>query len=170
MTVPSLTDLRTTTDLRESVLSPTDLRTVSRITEATGITEAVIRGTVPRATDRTGDSSRTEEGMQVADLRATDKTDFREMADRAGKAVRATGVVLALIRAATAVSTVLRAITEEMADREPDTEIRIRARALQRKLRQRIWKSGVRMKRDAQAAWRRINAPERIISTRKTKH
>lgn len=168
MTDPRVTDLRTRdsrlTDLRVSV--PQEI-IVSRTTETaiTGTTEEVIRAAQDRRErDRIAVSSSQEEAIQVATLRETDRTDFREMADRALKAARVIAVVLALVRAITGALTVRHAITEEMVDRELDSEIKIRVRDLQEKLRQRIWRSGARMKRDAQAAWRRTNAPRRIIS------
>lgn len=154
-TIVLRTDADRTTDSRVTVTA--EARTASRVEDL-------------RVTDRSADSFRAEEATEMADLRETEGTDFRDLADRVWKAVRVTGAVLALVRAVTAVLTVLREITEQVADREPDSEIRGRVRALQVKLRQRIWKRGARKIRDVQAARRRINAPKRITSMRRTRH
>lgn len=187
--------LRETTDLRGTT-DPTGMTDLQDPTEATGLRETTeatdrpetivprtageaktaIRETVTtearaaiRAADRTADNSRAEEAAAMADLRETEETDFRDLAGRVWKAARVTGAVLAAVRAADAVLTVLRAITAAMEDREPDSGIRTRARALAERLRQRTWIRGARKTRGAQAARRRISAPGRIISTRRTR-
>lgn len=123
-----------------------------------------------RVTDLREDSSREEEAAaQMADLRATDKMDFREMADRALTVLRVIGVVRAAARAAAVVLTVHCAITVAMLDREIDLEITDQARALAERLRPRTWKRGAMKIRDALTARKRTNAPRRIIFTKKTR-
>ena len=148
-------DADRTADFRETVI--TETRVTSKAAD-------------PAVTDRSAVSSRAEEATEMADLRETEERDFREPADRVWKAVRVTGAAPAPVRAVTAALTVLRAITEQVADREPDSEIRDRVRALQGKLRQRTWKRGARKTRDVQAARRKISAPKRITSMRMTRH
>ena len=158
--------LRETTDLRGTT-DPTGMTDLQDPTEATGpreTTEATdrpetivprtageattaIRETVTtevraaiRAADRIADNSRAEEAAAMADLRETEETDFRDLAGRVWKAARVTGAVLA----ADAALTVLRAITAAMEDREPDSGIRTRARALAERLRQRTWMASIR--------------------------
>ena len=97
-------------------------------------------------------------------------TVSRDLADLAVRTVRGIVAVRALVRAVTVALTVHRAITEAMADREPDSETGIRIRASLERLRQRIWKRGARMIRGAQAAAsRRISVPRGSISMRKTR-
>ena len=178
--------LRETTDLRGTT-DPTVMTDLQDPTEATDLPESIvprtageattaIRETVTtearaaiRAADRIADNSRAEEAAAMADLRGTEETDFRDLAGRVWKAARVTGAVLAAVRAADAALTVLRAITAAMEDREPDSGIRTRARALAERLRQRTWIRGARKTRGVQAARRRISAPGRIISTRRTR-
>jgi hypothetical protein len=104
----------------------------------------------------------------MADLRG--RMDIRGVTDLVQRALRVNDAARVVLRAAAGALTVLLAITEQMADREPDTEIKTRARALPQKLRARMQKSGARTRRDAQAVWRRISAPGKTISMRKMKH
>jgi hypothetical protein len=124
-----------------------------------------------RAADPITDSIK-EEGarVQMADLRETDKTDFRETAGRVLKTVRMIAVVRALVQAAVVVLMAVREIIEETADREPDPEIREAARALWEKLRQRIWKRGAKKISAVQAIKRGISAQGKTIFTRRMKH
>ena len=126
------------------------------------------RAEITRAADLIADSIREEEAQdQMADLRGTDRTGFRETAGRVLRAVRVIAAVRALVQAAAAISMVVREITEETADREPVPEIQEAARALREKLRQRIWKRGARTTSAAQIIRTGISAPERTTSTRK---
>lgn len=127
------------------------------------------RGRDRRAIVTTAVDSDKEEEMQVADRKATDRVS-KEVADRVKKVYRASVVALVLARVATAILAVHREIIEEMADRVVDSETRARAKALLQKLPERIWESGARMKRDAQAAWRRTEGLRRTISTRMKRH
>ena len=86
------------------------------------------------------------------------------------RAVWVIAAVRVLVRALTGVSTVLRAMAEALEDREPDSEIINRVKALWERLRQRIWKRSARKKRGAQTARRRANAPRKTIFMRKTRH
>ena len=165
-----MTDRRERTAIRTTAI-PTIAapRTVIR---ATVTTEVRADREDRRATDRIADSSRTEEATAMAASEVTEgATASRDLADRVVKTVRAIVAVQALVRAVIVALTVHRAITEAMADREPDSETGTRIRASLARLRQRIWKRGARTIRDAQAAVsRRISVPRESISMRKMRH
>jgi len=145
------TDRRGRTDRRDRIgrTDKTDLYGITADRTTGGRTAAAHRTAAAtadlRAADPITDSIR-EEGarVQMADLRETDKTDFRETAGRVLKTVRMIAVVRALVQAAAVVLMAVREIIEETADREPDPEIQEAARALWEKLRQRIWKRGAK--------------------------
>lgn len=124
-----------------------------------------------RETDRTAVNLRPRgAAVKMQDIRATDKTDIREMAGRALKMVRMIAGVRALARAAAVIITAVRATAAAMADREPDTEIISRAKDLWEKRLLRIWKRSVKKIREGQTARRRISVPARIISMKKRIH
>ena len=123
-----------------------------------------------RVRDRNAVSSREEEETaEMEDLRERKQAAFREVADRVRIALRVIGAVRVLARAAGEVSAVASATAEQLEDREVDSETADRVRALLLKLRQRIQKSGVTMKRGAQAIRREISDPERIIFMKRTR-
>jgi hypothetical protein len=173
MTDPEMTGRRVT-EIRGTVPQETAAsRTTEAVTDAITAMDVTAEATVfpaadPSATERTVDSFRKEEAAQMADLRG--RMDIRGVTDLVQRALRVNDAARVVLRAAAGALTVLLAITEQMADREPDTEIKTRARALPQKLRARMQKSGARTRRDAQAAWRRISAPGKTISMRKMKH
>jgi hypothetical protein len=145
------------------------------VTRTTGTVIPDLRADVLRTadlpvTDLSVDSSREEEAAaQMADLRATDKMDFREMADRALTELRVIGVVRAAARAVAVGLTVHCAITVAMLDREIDLEITDQGKALLEKLRPKTWKRGAMKIRDALTARKKTNVPGKIIFTRKTR-
>ena len=143
---------------------------VARITgSGTAEAPAVTRET---ATGQTAeDSIRAGEAMvEMEDRRVTDRMGIREVVGQVLKVARVTAGVRAVARAATAALTVHRAMAEAMADREIDSEIISRAKASRQRLLEKIWRRGARKRRGAQAARRRISAPGKTISMRKTRH
>ena len=163
------------TDLQEMAVSrATAIRKDSpRITAAvtiaaTGTARAETEAPVRAAREeRTADSSSQEEAAaRMADHRETDRMDFSEAAGRVLAAVWAIAVARALVREATAIGAVARATAEALEDRELDSEI-INPRALQERLRARIWRRSARKKRGAPTARRKANVPERTISTKR---
>ena len=145
-------DLRDrTTVLREAVRKETDLRAAAPRD----------RTAVPRTS--------TEEEREMEDIR-TDKTVSRSLQDLVWtviRAVRVTVAVLAVLRVLDAALAVAARAAEAMEGREVTPEITEAAKALRQKLPQRIWRKSVRKKRDASVR-RRISAPKKTISTRKT--
>ena len=136
--------------------------------DAMGVTHAEAEDI--REPDPSAASSREEETIEMGDLRETDRAAaFREALDRVRKVLRVIGVVRALAWAADAASAVASATAAAMEDRELDSEIIGRVRASLQKLRQRMWKSGAKMKSGAQAIRREIRDPERIIFMRRTR-
>ena len=115
------------------------------------------------------DSSRAEAGTEAADLPETEETASRDRADPVRKVTRAKDAGPVQGRGAIADLTVHPGITEPE-DRVPDSEIRVRARALREMLPQRIWKRGVKKTRDVPAVRRRISVPERITSMKRKRH
>lgn len=143
------------------------------ITETTEITEAAEtvetpEDTTARGTDRTGDNHRQEEAMvKMPDIRATGRTDIREMAGRVLKTVRMIAVVRELVKAAVVISTVVRATAEAMEGRAADTETINRVRDSWEKRLRRIWRKSARKIRDAQTARRKTNVLRKTISMKK---
>ena len=145
--------------------------TTETITETTEITTEKIEITEGRETMAARETGRAvsqeEAAAKITDTRATGKMDIREVAGLVLRITKMIAVVRALLRAADVISTVVHAMAEAMADREPDTEIINRARDLWEKRPQRTWKRSVRKTRGAQTARKRINAPGKITFTRK---
>ena len=159
---------------RKGRIGPTGRTDPQEITGITAGRKAAVtagpRAGTARVAGPTADSIREEEvQVQMAGLRETGKTDFREAAGRVLKAARVIAVVQALVQAAIVILTAAREITEEMSDREPVPEIQEAAKALQGKLRQKIWKRGVMMTSAAQTTRRGISAPGKTTFMRKTR-
>ena len=108
----------------------------------TAVTAALTAARVrARATGRREDSSSQEEAAdRMADLRETGRTDFREAAGRALRVLQAIAAVRAQARVLGAVLTAVRATAEALEDRELDSGIINRLRALRERLRARIWR------------------------------
>ena len=122
----------------------------------------------PRAGDRNAVNFREEEeAAEMEDLRERRRAVFREVADRARRALRVIDAARGLAWAAAAISAVASAMAEELADREVDSETIDRARASFQRLRQKILNSVVMMKSVVRAIRRGISALARIISTKK---
>jgi hypothetical protein len=114
---------------------------------------------------------RTGEVQKMADLRATGKTDFRDLLGRIRKVVRAAAGITQAAQAITEVLEIMTAAQEAMKDREISseiTEIPSRARALLRKQAEKIWRRSARKTRGVSVR-RRISAPRKTISMRKKK-
>ena len=137
-------------------------------TAAMAALTAAVRAARVRVTDRREDSSSQEEAAdKMADLRATDKPDFREAAGRVLQGLQVIVAVRGAVRVLTAVSAVVRVTAEALEDREADSEIISQVKALQEKLLPRIWRRSARKKSGVQTARRKENAPGRTISTRR---
>lgn len=104
---------------------------------------------------------KTEEEQAMANLRLTDRMALRDLPDLALKVARVSAAVAAVTRAAAAVLVVIARVTELAADREIDSAVSQKLRALQQKLLPKTWKRSVKKKRDASVR-RKINATARI--------
>lgn len=153
--------------------TPVELQTaVITVTAAAATTAAMAALTAARAqareTDRTEDSSSQEEAAdRMADLRETDKVDFREAAGRVLWALQAIAAVRALARVLGGISMAARATAEALEDREVDSAIINRVKALPERLRERIWRRSARKKRDGLTARKKASAPRKTISMRR---
>lgn len=154
---------------RETALRADILRGLQTAVTAAAATTVVMAAlTAARETDRTEDSSSQEEAAdRMADLRETDKADFREAAGRVLWVLQVTVAVRALARVLGGISMVARATAEALEDREVDSEIINRVRALQERLRVRIWRRSARKKRDGLTARRKASAPKKTIFMRR---
>lgn len=131
------------TDIRVSGPRMTEIREtdLQEITEVRIIADSLtvrgdLRALVLQETDLNVGSISREEPVEMEDLRETDRMDFRDLRDRVVLPVsRVTEKVLVLARVATVVLTVASVMEEAMKDREVDSEIKDRARALWAKLR-----------------------------------
>ena len=131
------------TDIRVSGPRMTEIREtdLQEITEVRIIADSLtvrgdLRALVLQETDLNVGSISREEPVEMEDLRETDRMDFRDLRDRVVLPVsRVTEKILVLARVATVVLTVASVMEEAMKDREVDSEIKDRARALWAKLR-----------------------------------
>ena len=131
------------TDIRVSGPRMTEIREtdLQEITEVRIIADSLtvrgdLRALVLQETDLNVGSISREEPVEMEDLRETNRMDFRDLRDRVVLPVsRVTEKVLVLARVATVVLTVASVMEEAMKDREVDSEIKDRARALWVKLR-----------------------------------
>lgn len=131
------------TDIRVSGPRMTEIREtdLQEITEVRIIADSLtvrgdLRALVLQETDLNVGSISREEPVEMEDLRETNRMDFRDLRDRVVLPVsRVTEKVLVLARVATVVLTVASVMEEAMKDREVDSEIKDRARALWAKLR-----------------------------------
>ena len=132
-----MTDIRVSgprmTEIRETDLQET---TEVRIIADSLTVRGDLRAFVLQETDLNVGSISREEPVEMEDLRETNRMDFRDLRDRVVLPVsRVTEKVLVLARVATVVLTVASVMEEAMKDREVDSEIKDRARALWAKLR-----------------------------------
>lgn len=132
-----MTDIRVSgprmTEIRETDLQET---TEVRIIADSLTVRGDLRALVLQETDLNVGSISREEPVEMEDLRETNRMDFRDLRDRVVLPVsRVTEKVLVLARVATVVLTVASVMEEAMKDREVDSEIKDRARALWAKLR-----------------------------------
>ena len=113
------------------------------------------------------------EDLREKDPRATAREDLTDLPVLIWQAVRritaGTAAVQALTRAVNAALAIKTAAEQAMTDREIDSVILSRAKALWQKLPQRTWRRSVRKTRDASVR-RRISAPRRICSTKRMKY
>ena len=113
------------------------------------------------------------EDLREKDSRATAREDLTDLLVLIWQAVhRITGAIAAaqaLTRAVNAALALRTAVVQEMTDREIDSQITSRAKALWQKLPQRIWRRSVKKTRDVSVR-RRISAPKRICSTKRKKY
>ena len=113
------------------------------------------------------------EDLREKDPRATAREDLTDLLVLIWQAVRritaVTAAVQALMRVVTAALAIKTAAVQAMTDREIDSQITSRAKALWQKLLQRIWKRNVKKTRDVSVR-RRISAPKKICSTKRKKY
>ena len=190
VTVTEATDLREVKDLKEV----TDLREVKELTEdpltevriGIRVTDHRVVTTEIRVTavqdkvdmseairKEQAASMAAEKEIKATDRRAADLDLIKQKAACSLALISQVGRVIAVVtllqQAVTGILKIVTVVADLMADREIDSAVSQKLRALQQKLLPKTWKRSVKKKRDVSVR-KKTNVTKRITSMRKKKH